>query len=82
MKLDITFSTEHAIPVGGYLRVTLPVEMAFPPAVVDANDPALVMGPTSTNGPDEQIEYSSLTESALTFFMPDGHTTDANPIQI
>ena len=81
-QFDFTFITEHDIPVGGYLKVGLPVEMAFPDDIVAANDQNLVMGPTSNNGPDQEINYHSLTSKALTFLLPDGHSTDNNPIQI
>ena len=33
-ELDFTFETEHNVPVNGFLRVTLPVEMAFPDQMV------------------------------------------------
>ena len=33
---DFTFDTEHSVPDGGFLRVTLPVEMAFSQDVVDS----------------------------------------------
>ena len=36
---DFTFDTEHSIPKDGYLRVNLPVEMAFPPETVESKKP-------------------------------------------
>ena len=33
-ELDFTFETEHNVPKDGFLRVTLPVEMAFPDEMV------------------------------------------------
>ena len=42
--LDFTFETEHRTPIGGFLKVTLPVEMAFPDSAVDSQSPELTIG--------------------------------------
>lgn len=34
-----TFETEHSVPASGFLKVTLPVEMAFPKAMVESQKP-------------------------------------------
>lgn len=79
---DFTFETEHDIPVGGQLRVSLPVEMAFPPSVLDAEDPSYVMGPTATGSTDELIEFTEVTERYLLMTFPDGHLISRNPIEL
>ena len=40
---DFTFNTEHSVPADGYLRVTLPREMAFPPKSVETQRVAFTL---------------------------------------
>lgn len=48
-----TFVTEHDIPAGGVMKITLPIEMTFPKSILDSEDPSTVLGSTATGGADE-----------------------------
>ena len=74
-----TYETEHDIPVQGFLKVKLPVEMAFPERVIAAKD-STTLGPTASGGPDEKIVFVELTSEYILLSLPDGHSTKNNPI--
>ena len=78
----ITMETEHDIPVGGNLKVSLPVEMAFPKSIVESADPSTVLGYTATGSNDELIQFVEVVESYLLLQFPEGHLTSKNPIEL
>jgi len=59
-EFKFTHETEHDVPEQGFLKIGLPVEMAFPESVVAAKD-AATLGQTSSGGPDEKILFVEIT---------------------
>ena len=80
--LIFTYETEHDIPLNGFLKITLPVEMAFPTSIIESEDPSSALGPTATNSDDEQIDFVELTSQSILLNFPDGHSINSNPIEL
>jgi hypothetical protein len=82
---DFTFETEHSVPVGGFLRMTLPVEMAFPKDVVDSQRPVFTIEQNSRSSDlaTDKIRFNNVTTEYISFEFPSGHNyTKHNPLRL
>lgn len=76
-EYNFEFDTEHDIPDEGYLRVTLPKEMAFPQSMIDDQQIAYDISMGSA-----KIKFDKLTESTVSFYFAKGAKKKDNPIKL
>ena len=71
--IDLDLSTEHNIPDEGYIKITLPKEMAFDEQVVAIQELVFV---------NDKLTFVNVTENSALFKLQSGHDFDNNPIEI
>lgn len=84
--LDFTFETEHNVPPGGTLKVTLPVEMKFPQTVVDSQEPNIKVSQTVSVGSgatvNPELKFEIVTPEYINLSFIDGHRVENNPVRL
>ena len=82
------FETEHNVPEDGFIKIQLPVEMAFPDDTVESQNINIEIDATvkiDSSGKETVVKDARLEEITQTyalFQMPNGHLTDDNPIEL